>query len=216
MTKNEYIASIMLEAAELLKSNYEILNEGYMKDSYDLVKDDFRTIENNMIKANNLRRQSKFDESIKVLTETLEIIKNTKIKVKNMNNPTLLQKIISSIFDKNGYISRKTELKNKAGHVIYVKSRGDSDLKGTKKIIDSFLNACKSDVLSMIALCNKFDAGKIQNQMIGSNADERMYNYKLLKEAIDLLYDKAMECDTLDEATEYINKAEQLESLIDE
>ena len=37
-----------------------------------------------------------------------------------------------------------------------------------------------------------------------------------MKEAIDLLYDKAMECDTLDEATEYINKAEQLESLIDD
>ena len=52
--------------------------------------------------------------------------------------------------------------------------------------------------------------------MIGSNADERMYNYKLLKEAIDLLYDKAIECDTLDEATEYINKAEQLETLIGE
>ena len=52
--------------------------------------------------------------------------------------------------------------------------------------------------------------------MIESDKPIPVKRHKAIKEAIDLLYDKAMECDTLDEATEYINKAEQLESLLDE
>ena len=54
------------------------------------------------------------------------------------------------------------------------------------------------------------------NWLHAAVANNRINRRAAMKEAIDLLYDKAMECDTLDEATEYIDKAEQLESLIDD
>ena len=150
MTKNEYIASIMLEAAELLKDNVDSLNEGYVKDSYDLVKDDFRTIKNNMIKANNLRMQSKFNESKKLLNETLDIVIDTKNKVKNMDDPKLLQRIISSVIG-NVYVGSKSKLQNKSyGYDVTITVVPDNGLTGMKKVIDEYLNACGIDIINMI------------------------------------------------------------------
>ena len=238
-TKNEYIASIMLEAADLLKNDYESLTEGYTKDSYDLVKDDFRTIKNNMIKANNLRTQSKFNESEKLLNETLGIISNVKNKVKNMDDPKLLQRITSSIIG-NTYINMKTKLQNTSsayypygnGYAVSsITASPDAGLSGMKKVIDKYLNACIIDIKNMIVLCEKGYTKKLKSKTGVFIKERGSYNYRMLnkaskkqkkaskgalQEAIDLLYDKAMLCEDADEAEGYVQKAEELQKAIDD
>ena len=231
-TKNEYIASIMLEAAKLLKNDNESLNEAYVKDSYDLVKDDFRTIKNNMIKANNLRMQSKFDESIKLLNETFDIVINTKNKVKNMDDPELLQRIVSSVIG-NIYVGSKSKLQNKSyGNQVTISAAPDKGLKGMKKVIDKYLNACGIDIKNMIELCKKGYTKKLKNKTDVFIKERGAYNYNLLnkaykkqkkeatkatlQEAIDLLYDKAILCEDAGEAAEYVQKAEELQKAIED
>ena len=231
-TKNEYIASIMLEAAKLLKNDNESLNEAYVKDSYDLVKDDFRTIKNNMIKANNLRMQSKFNESKKLLNETFDIVINTKNKVKNMDDPELLQRIISSVIG-NVYVGSKSKLQNKSyGSQVTITAAPDKGLKGMKKVIDKYLNACGIDIKNMFELCKKGYTKKLKNKTDVFIKERGAYNYNLLnkaykkqkkeatkatlQEAIDLLYDKAILCEDSSETEGYVQKAEELQKAIED
>ena len=111
MTKNEYIASIMLEAAELLKNdNIESLNEGYTKNVYNSIESDLKALKKNMIKANTMRMQSKFDESIELLNKTIETTKNLKPKLRNTPKPGIFARMIAAIFGES-YIKRKTGLR---------------------------------------------------------------------------------------------------------
>ena len=78
MTKNEYIASIMLEAAELLKNDNENLNEGAIKDRFKKLGNRFmdwaakenkdklerRGISNNKLPNNKTNEKSKSETDI--------------------------------------------------------------------------------------------------------------------------------------------------------
>ena len=98
-------------------------------------------------------------------------------------------------------------------------SSDDKKLKsGLQKTMDDY----KKSINELVKLKNKYDKlkdSKISargaairlNENKKSKEDTKAY----IQEAIDLLYDKAIECDTIYEAAEYIDKAEELEYLLD-
>ena len=109
----------------------------------------------------------------------------------------------------------------------YNKLKDKYDLSDDKKVkagLQKSMNNYKKSIDELTKLKVKYD--KLKNSNISARGaairlNEDKVNDKeatksAIREAIDLLYDKSMKCNTMDEAAEYINKAEQLESLIDE
>jgi len=173
MTKNEQIASIMLEAAELLKN--DTMNES--------------------AGANGLIRRS--------LEERL---KNPKLMVcgrpLNDSDKSLYNYVLKC--KKNDYA------KARQGD----KEANEFNAKMSKQDIDDY------DTLTRTV---KKDGWKLPASE--KNPGIHYPNYPLhdkinkraaLKEAIDLLYEKAAEVDTMDEAVELIDRAEALESLLED
>ena len=109
----------------------------------------------------------------------------------------------------------------------YNKLKDKYDLSDDKKVkagLQKSMDNYKKSIDELTKLKVKYD--KLKNSNISARGaairlNEDKVNDKeatksAIREAIDLLYDKSMKCNTMDEAVEYINKAERLESLIDE
>ena len=172
-TKNEYIASIMLEAADLLKMDESAGANGsgrrYYEEKIKKEKDKVNALKK---KADMYKRAGYGDaEPVTKYNDSVKKLKYFEDAKKNLDT-------------RNGNARAEADM-SKTG---YDNSYYEQDFY-------------KNDKLRNMK--------EKKNRRINNRANA-------LKEAIDLLYDKAMECDTMDEATEYINKAEQLESLIDE
>ena len=199
-TKNEYIASIMLEAADLLQMDESAGANGAGERFY---KEKVKTIQN---KINSLKKKADayeragYEDKAPVKKE-LDKLKNELEKYKeNMRNFQKTSR--SSIIHPRDRIHINRNLaklsKNGGANVAYT----DIDWGGDTH----------NDPKGYFQAYHKND--KLREEKAKKNA--RINKRAAIKEAIDLLYDKAMECNTLDEATEYIDKAEQLELLIDE
>lgn len=97
-----------------------------------------------------------------------------------------------------------------------------SDDEKVKSGLQKAMNNYKKSINELVKLKNKYD--KLKDSTISArgaairlneNKKSKENTKAYIQEAIDLLYDKAIECDTIYEATEYIDKAEELEYLLD-
>ena len=200
-TKNEYIASIMLEAADLLQMDESAGANGAGERFY---REKVKTIQN---KINSLQKKAKAYERAgyddKGPKKELDKLKNEIEKYKeHVRNFQKTSRYPTSNNDPRARIeiNRKLAKRSKDGDANF--GYTDIDWGGDTH----------NDPEGYFQAYHKND--KLREEKAKKNA--RINRRAAMKEAIDLLYDKAMECDTLDEATEYINKAEQLEWLIDE
>ena len=194
-TKNEYIASIMLEAADLLQMDESAGANGARRRFYEeRAKRDQEKVDELQRKVDQYKRAGYGD---KAPIKELEDAKNQLAKNKNTAHALDTRRIDTD--------------KSHRRHLSLI-SKVPSYYRGDNRSFDDLLhkNYKESDY-------EKASSGTPDNNWLhAAVANNRINRRAAMKEAIDLLYDKAMECDTLDEATEYINKAEQLESLIDD
>ena len=186
-TKNEYIASIMLEAADLLQMDESAGANGAGARFYDeKIKAAQNKIKSLEKKAKAYKRAGYSDrgpaKEIKDLKDKIKKYKDNMNFYDTKNNR-----------ERGIYKDEDSRDRIIAGFNKYGLDAGDNNR--------DYANAYAKNI-------------KLRKEKAEKNA--RINKRAAMKEAIDLLYDKAIECDTLDEATEYINKAEQLESLIDE
>ena len=184
-TKNEYIASIMLEAAELLKLDESAGANGAGARFYDeKIKKQEEKIRSLKKKADAYKRAGYSDKA------------PTKDYIKELN-------MLNRLNDLKKKFDSKSQNKSQADRMNaakYSKNAGGEDTND-HRILEPY---------------NKAFYKNAEKRKESEKKNARINKRAAMKEAIDLLYDKAMECDTLDEATEYIDKAEQLESLIGE
>ena len=184
-TKNEYIASIMLEAADLLQMDESAgangAGERFYKEKIKAAQNKIKSLEK---KAKAYKRAGYSDRG------PAKEIKDLKDKIEDYeDNMDVYMRDYHNIS-----VNRRSANRSKNG--LEKGMISDNNVYG-----EEYANAFhKND--------------KLRKEKAEKNA--RINKRAAMKEAIDLLYDKAIECDTLDEATEYINKAEQLESLIGE
>ena len=196
-TRNEYIASIMLEAADLLQMDESAGANGAAARFYDekikKQKDKIKSLEK---KAKAYERAGYSDrgpaKEIKDLKDKIEFYKNQK---ENMSSKRDYDPELSGRRDRE-----KKATASKQGKTIRTWRDGILGRYDKHEYGHDYVDAYhKND--------------KLREEKAKKNA--RINKRVAMKEAIDLLYDKAMECDTIDEATEYIDKAEQLELLIE-
>ena len=288
ITKNEYIASIMLEAADLLKDDTESLNEVGSDNYFDQILNEAAEFSDIQLLLEASDDIKKIQISINV-KNTSKILKNIKsvcnnllkwyYKVEPNKKFSALRTLIKTINGISyqlqsklggGVVNRVANAKDDnvriVGYILlvvtylatgvsYLQSKSfalgqykynvkdfDDNIKllkdGYNKLKDKYnscddkkvksglqkaMNEYQKSINELNKLKVKYDKLKDSN-ISARGAAIRLNEDKVdskeavtaMKEAIDLLYDKAMECDTIDEVTEYINKAEQLESLIDE
>ena len=187
-TKNEYIASIMLEAAELLKLDESAGANGAGARFYDEKIKAAQNKINSLEKSLKAYERAGYSDKIPAKKKEINNLKNNiKEYKKNMN------------FHYNKNHKRAIDSEEEYGNKLIAEINREGI--GVRGYNQDYRHAYhKND--------------KLREEKAKKNA--RINSRAAMKEAIDLLYDKAIECDTLDEATEYINKAEQLEILIGE
>ena len=194
-TKNEYIASIMLEAADLLQMDESAGDNGARRRFYEeRAKRDQKKVDELQRKVDQYKRAGYEDKApIKELEDAKKQL------AKNRNTAHALDTRRTDTDRRHReYLSRISE----------VPGRYRSRMHSYDDVLHK--NYKESDY-------EKASEGTPDNNWLHAFlANDRINKRAAMKEAIDLLYDKAMECDTLDEATEYIDKAEQLESLLDD
>lgn len=88
------------------------------------------------------------------------------------------------------------------------------------------INKSSGGVSTKYDLVNKaaekgISQGKVEEYMHGERTRDKAINkrgekYQILREAVDILYEKAVMCEDASEAEGYIEKAEALESLLEE
>ena len=195
-TKNKYIASIMLEAAELLKSDSESLNESIL-----MSKDERTAIKNNKTNMKKASTKQLYKAALNGNSDAIKAWANTMKKlISEASSDYELYHIGQDL-----EFSQVSALKKNIPEL-------QKSISPLIQIIKKKLNISRD--MSIINAYEQLTNKSLKNK---ENKNRKKEATKAaLQEAIDLLYDKAMECDTLDEATEYIDKAEQLELLIDE
>ena len=195
-TKNKYIASIMLEAAELLKNDSESLNESIL-----MSKDERTSIKNNKTNMKKASTKQLYKAALNGNSDAIKAWANTMKKlISEASSDYELYHIGQDL-----EFSQVSALKKNIPEL-------QKSISPLIQIIKKKLNISRD--MSIINAYEQLTNKSLKNK---ENKNRKKEATKAaLQEAIDLLYNKAIECDTLDEATEYINKAEQLESLIDE
>ena len=192
MTKNEYIASIMLEAAELLKLDESAGANGAGKRFYEeKIKATQNKINSLEKKANAYRRAGYGDKGpAKEIDDLKRKIKEYK---KNMSKYDTKKDYDSSIYD-----TKDRE---------YVNGKRTAQLSKYGQYDDKFGYGREySEAFNRGYFTRKDKAEK--NARINKRAS--------LQEAIDLFYDKALLCEDADEAEGYIQKAEELQKAIED
>ena len=194
--REDLIASCLIEAAEVM-SGGEVLTEGYSKDMYEEIRDDVKTIKNNMIKANALRMQSNFDDAKSLLSNTLNIVADSRVKVLKMDDLPkikILSRLISATFGVL-YVSNNSKLKKAVTgsetKPVYSINNNDIDMQVSTKQrspkkdvaatsiikthIVQLLDACASDINDLLKLCEVENNKKLQ-----TGYDVSLYNRKLI------------------------------------
>ena len=148
MTKNEYIASIMLEAAELLKNDNENLNEGAIKDRFKKLGNRFmdwaakenkdklerRGISNNKLPNNKTNEKSKSETDIlweecekqkdiieKQIISELEKIKlpkHTDDELKSMSEKQLIKVLVDDFRYMIKKVNSNSSIMNKCKKIV--------------------------------------------------------------------------------------------------
>ena len=195
-TKNEYIASIMLEAADLLQMDESAGANGARRRFYEeRAKQDQKKVDELQRKVDRYKRAGYEDKApIKELEDAKKQL------AKNKNTAHALD-------------TRRTDTDRWHRRDLSLISKVPSYYRDHNRSFDDYFNRNYKESDYEKAY---YKPSVNRRDLHTSVVNDRINKRAAMKEAIDLLYDKAMECDTLDEATEYINKAEQLESLIDE
>ena len=195
-TKNEYIASIMLEAADLLQMDESAGANGTRRRFYEeRAKRDQKKVDELQRKVNQYKRAGYEDKA------PINELEDTKKQLaKNKNTAHALD-------------TRRTDTDRWHRDRLATISRVPAYYRTHNRSFDDWFN--KNYKESDYEKAN-YKPNVASREIHASVVNDRINKRAAMKEAIDLLYDKAIECDTLDEATEYINKAERLESLIDE
>ena len=195
-TKNEYIASIMLEAADLLQMDESAGANGARRRFYEeRAKQDQKKVNELQRKVDRYKRAGYEDKApIKELEDAKKQL------AKNKNTAHALD-------------TRRTDTDRWHRDRLATISKAPACYRSHNRSFDDWFNVNYKE--SDYEKAN-YKPNVTSREIHASVVNDRINKRAAMKEAIDLLYDKAMECDTIDEATEYINKAEQLELLIDE
>ena len=148
MTKNEYIASIMLEAAELLKNDNENLNEGVIKDRFKKLGNRFmdwaakenkdklerRGISNNKLPNNKTNEKSKSETDIlrkeyekqkdiiekQIISELkkIELPKHTDDELKSMSEKQLIKVLVDDFRYMIKKVNSNSSIMNKCKKIV--------------------------------------------------------------------------------------------------
>ena len=148
MTKNEYIASIMLEAAELLKNDNENLNEGAIKDRFKKLGNRFmdwaakenkdklerRGISNNKLPNNKTNEKSKSETDIlwkeyekqkdiiekQIISELkkIELPKHTDDELKSMSEKQLIKVLVNDFRYMIKKVNSNSSIMNKCKKIV--------------------------------------------------------------------------------------------------
>ena len=190
-TKNEYIASIMLEAAELLKE--DDLNESIL-----MSKEERSAVKNN---RTNMKKGS-----VKQLYKAA--LNGNPDAIKAWGNT--MKKIISDTSGKYElyHIGQDLEF----SHVAASKKNVPELQKAISILIKNVKK--KLNIPNSVSIINAYD--EITNKSINEKKMEKKNKKEALQEAIDLLYDKAMLCEDADEAEGYVQKAEELQQAVED
>ena len=183
ISRNELVASIMLEAAELLKN--DTLNEAGARDKYLKMLAD---------------KQDKIKKEIALEEKKIDFGKKDTGKLKSL---------------KNEYEKIKDDASKYSARVHYG-YEGDHG-KDLRKIINNKDRMHKMDV-SDIYFNKQFKdnfSGK-KGSELQQRITKRGERQKALKEAVDLLYERAVLCEDAEEASAYVEKAEELQKAIED
>ena len=195
-TKNKYIASIMLEAAELLKNDSESLNESIL-----MSKDERTAIKNNKTNMKKASTKQLYKAALNGNSDAIKAWTNTMKKlISEASSDYELYHIGQDL-----EFSQVNALKKNIPEL-------QKSISPLIQIIKKKLNISRD--MSIINAYEQLTNKSLKNKENKNRKKEATKS--AIREAIDLLYDKSMKCNTMDEAAEYINKAERLESLIDE
>ena len=202
MTKNEYIASIMLEAADLLKNDTESLNEGMIKDRFKKLGNRFmdwatkenkdklerRGISNNKLPNNKTNEKPKSESDI--LWKECE--KQKDIYEKQIINELEKIKLPKHIDDELKPMSEKQLIKVLLNDFRYMIKKVNSN--------SSIMNKCKKIVQAYQKYYNK-----LHNSNLSDDFDRFECDYISSDEAIGVIYDDAARF-ILDDIIRYIGE----------
>ena len=185
-TKNEYIASIMLEAADLLKNDTESLNEAF---------------------GNSIRKQYKADlNAVNIKDLYINAVSNGTTENINKYIQTVKSVIKKYSNDKKAllFIAKDMEYA-----INILNSMGSTNFANIME--KRLLNPIKSSLGISGTIKSQYRSLKREYKK-----EEKNQKKTALQEAIDLLYDKAILCEDAAEAEGYVQKAEELQKAIED
>ena len=201
-TKNEYIASIMLEAADLLKS--DDLNESI----HMMSKDERSAIKNN--------KKNMKSASIKQL-----------YKAASTGNPDAVRAWANAMKKIVSQTSNNYELYDIGCDLEFSLAKASKrNMPELQRAISAIVQTIKNKLSIPRAMSINDAYDKMTNKSIEDKKNEKMQrkmekknkkeSKKALQEAINLLYDKAILCEDAAEAEGYVQKAEELQQAIED
>ena len=188
ITKNEYIASIMLEAAELLKE--DDLNESIL-----MGKDERTAVKNNKINMKKASTKQLYKAALNGNSDAVKAWANT------------MKKLISEA--SNDYELYHIGQDLEFSQVSVLKKNVPELQRAISILIQSIKK--KLNISRDMSIINAYE--QMTNKSLKKNKKPKK---EALQEAIDLLYDKAILCEDAGEAAEYVQKAEELQKAIED
>ena len=186
MTRNEQIASIMLEAAELLKN--DTLNEsGGARDKYLKMLAD---------------KDDKLKKEIALEKKKIGFGKRDRSRLDKLEDAR------EQIFNKAEKYSGKVGIEND-GEI-----RKNLNVNPKKKYnLDAYI---RDDAEAKYKFKNDLDKNLKRGSKLQQHITKRGERQKALKEAVDLLYERAVLCEDAEKVSSYIEKAEILQEAMSE
>lgn len=181
ISRNELVASIMLEAAELLKN--DTLNEAGAREKYAKMLGD---------------KQDKLKKEIALEEKKIDFGKKDTSKLESLKNE--YDRILS-----RAYVNTP-----KLDAYNIKKSLKNGDLKKDTRL------GSTDEVDKLGKFFFKKNFGGERGSELQQRITKRGERQKALKEAVDLLYERAILCEDAEEASAYVEKAEELQKAIED